>query len=98
MNRRNPGPGDPPRPFPSERQLVQTGPHSKELDCPGDKCMLGRDHDYKTTYKVLLTADSQSGAASFSFRTSICMSSEILRKSITLSMISPTTRGGPESI
>ena len=60
--------------------------------------MLGRDHDYNATYKVLLTADSQSGAASLSFRTSVSMSSEILRKSITLSMISPTTRGGPESI
>ena len=70
----------------------------KELDCPGDKCILGRDHDSNSTYKVLLTADSQSGAASSSFRTSVCMSSEILRKSITLSMISPFTRGGPESI
>ena len=72
--------------------------NSKELDCPGDKGKLGRDHDFKTTYKVLRTADSQSGAASFSFRTSVCMSSEILRKSITLSMISPTTIGGPEFI
>ena len=66
--------------------------NSKELDCPGDKCKLGRDHNIKTTYKVLRTADSQSGAASFSFRTSFCMSSEMLRKSITLSMISPYDR------
>ena len=71
--------------------------NSKELDCPGDKCKLGRDHNIKTTYKVLRTAGSQNGAASFSFRTSICMSSEMLRKSITLSMISPY-EGGPEFI
>ena len=55
--------------------------NSKELDCPGYKCILRRDHDLKSTYKVLLTADSQRGAASSSIQTSVCMSSEILRKS-----------------
>ena len=71
--------------------------NSKESIVLEINAKLGRDHDIKTTYKVLRTAGSQSGAASFSFRTSICMSSEMLRKSITLSMISPY-EGGPEFI